>query len=94
MIQRWGEEAQQTIKTCTTNFQEMTYHQTVDKQLNGIERTVEKRQSWWLTTVDSLADDQMGNRFITCDVNGTTKQDEEIYKKQIELELRGSQRTR
>jgi len=78
-----------TIKRATTNYQEVSHHHTVTKNREGMKLEIPERISWWLTTVNSFDDDQMGNRFITCDVDGSPKQDEIVFKRQIELELAG-----
>ncbi len=64
-----------SIKRSITNYQQDTWHYTVNKDLTLSKMQIPKRVSWWFTSVDSLDDDQMGNRFLAVNVDDSTTQD-------------------
>lgn len=84
-----NEDIISTIKQATTYFQTTTTHHTVNIKRQGETLSIPQRVSWWMTNVDSFDDDQMGNRFLTMDVDAGPKQDEAVFKHQVECHLKG-----
>lgn len=84
-----NEDIVTTIKQATTNFQSTTQHRTIDTKRAHTKKEIPPRISWWLTTVDAFADEQMGNRFITQDVESSDQHKLDVFNKQVELELQG-----
>lgn len=81
-----GEGLKETIKRSTSNFQNETVHLTVAK---GSSKKVEipKRPVWWVTSVDGLDDDQLGNRFVPVDVDTSKEQDLRVLEWQKKFHL-------
>ena len=77
-----------TVKQSITNFQTETTHNTVKKQ-EFQEYSIPPRISWWMTSVDGFDDDQMGNRFLGVDVDGSAEQDEKVFQHQAKMERLG-----
>jgi hypothetical protein len=77
-----------TIKQSITNFQTETEHNTVKKQ-EYQRYTIPPRISWWMTSVSGFDDDQMGNRFLGVDVDGSPEQDERVFQHQARMERLG-----
>jgi hypothetical protein len=76
-----------TVKQCTSDFQDVTIHSTV---VNGsyAEFSINPRVVWWMTSVDGFDDEQMGNRFLSLDVDCSESQDVKVYHKKMEAEMR------
>lgn len=77
-----------TIKQSTTNFQDMTVHNTVKKQ-EYQQYKIPSRITWWMTSVSGFDDDQMGNRFLGMDVDASAQQDELVFRNQVKMEKFG-----
>ncbi|HEY3361482.1 MAG TPA: CHC2 zinc finger domain-containing protein [Methanosarcina sp.] len=77
-----------TLKQSTSSFQEPTKHMTVVKQ-EYAEHLIPERCSFWFSTVDGIPEEQLANRFLNADVDGSKKQDENVYNhiKDSELNL-------
>ena len=84
-----NEDVVTTIKQTTTFYQQVYKHHTVTKNLESIVLEIPERICWILTSVGGFDDDQMGNRFVGLDVNESDQQDEDVFKKQVEMELKG-----
>ena len=84
-----NEDIVTTIKQATSNFQNITFHRTINSKREHVVKEIPPRISWWLTTVDSFEDEQMGNRFITQDVEKSEQHKIDIFNKQLDLELDG-----
>lgn len=66
-----------TVKQSTSNFQKPTEHHTVKLQESHT-CLIPERVSWWFTSVDSFDDDQLANRFLNADVDGSAAQDKAV----------------
>ncbi|WP_292462305.1 hypothetical protein [Methanolobus sp.] len=73
-----SEPIAETIKRSTSNYQRETKHATLKTQ-ELLELSIPPRVCWILTSVDSLEDEQLGNRFISVDINDTLEQDQLVY---------------
>ena len=67
-----------TIKQSTSDFQTLTEHRTV---VNGEFKlyTIPERCAFWFSSVDGIGDEQLANRFLNADVDGSNKQDERVF---------------
>ena len=67
-----------TIKQSTSSFQTVTEHRTV---VNGEFKHyfIPERCSYWFSSVDGIGDDQLANRFLNADVDGSIQQDERVF---------------
>lgn len=83
-----NEDIVTTIKQSITNFQDVTVHNTVKKQ-EYQQYSIPPRISWWMTSVSGFDDDQMGNRFLGVDVDGSPEQDEKVFQHQAMMERFG-----
>ena len=63
----WVGELGTTVKRCTTKFQEGATH-TIVKDLDSDVKTSQKRLTFWITCVDSQADEQIRDRFLMIEV--------------------------
>jgi len=68
-----------TIKQSTSNYQAVTEHRTV---VNGEFKHyyIPERCSYWFSSVDGIGDEQLANRFLNADVDGSITQDERVFK--------------
>ena len=67
-----------TLKQSTSDFQAPSKHRTVVNQ-EYAEYDIPERCAYWFSTVDSIPDDQLANRFINGDVDGSEEQDRKVY---------------
>jgi len=67
-----------TLKQSTSDFQVPSKHRTVVNQ-EYAEYDIPERCAYWFSTVDSIPDDQLANRFINGDVDGSKEQDRKVY---------------
>ena len=77
-----------TLKQSTSNFQKPVKHRTVVNQ-EYAEYTIPERCSFWYSTIDGIPDEQLANRFLNADVDGSKEQDIRVYNhiKDKELDL-------
>ncbi len=77
-----------TLKQSTSNFQKACKHRTVVNQ-EYAEQVIPERCSFWFSTVDAIPDEQLANRFLNADVDGSREQDLKVYNhiKDSELDL-------
>jgi len=75
-----------TLKQSTSDFQAPSKHRTVVNQ-EYAEYDIPERCAYWFSTVDSIPDDQLANRFINGDVDGSEEQDRKVYEHIKESEL-------
>ena len=67
-----------TLKQSTSNFQMASQHRTVVNQVYA-EYSIPERCSFWFSTIDGIPDDQLANRFLNADVDGSKEQDLRVY---------------
>jgi hypothetical protein len=67
-----------TIKQSTSDFQSPNMHRTV---INGNFKTypIPERCSFWFSSVDGIDDEQLANRFLNADVDGSKEQDLRVF---------------
>ena len=75
-----------TLKQSTSNFQTSCKHRTVVNQEYG-EYEIPERCSFWFSTVDGIPDEQLANRFLNADVDGSREQDRKVYEHIKDSEL-------
>ncbi len=77
-----------TIKQSTSDFQAVTEHRTV---VNGEFKHyfIPERCGYWFSSVDGIGDDQLANRFLNADVDGSATQDERVFDHINDKEGRG-----
>lgn len=75
-----------TLKQSTSNFQKPCNHRTVVNQ-EYAEYSIPERCSFWFSTVDGIPDEQLANRFLNADVDGSREQDKKVYNHIKESEL-------
>src|SRR5664280_2090394 len=63
-----------TIKQSTSKFQERTIHRTVKNQTFAT-YPIPERCCYWFSSVDGISDEQLANRFLNADVDGSREQD-------------------
>ena len=67
-----------TLKQSTSNFQMAVKHRTVVNQ-EYAEYSIPERCSFWFSTVDGIPDEQLANRFLNADIDGSKEQDLRVY---------------
>ncbi len=63
-----------TLKQSTSNFQMASQHLTVVNQAYA-EYSIPERCSFWFSNINGIPDDQLANRFLNADVDGSKEQD-------------------
>ena len=63
----WSGELGTTVKRCTTEFQKGAARALV-KELEGESKKAQKRLTFWITSVDNQADEQIRDRFLMIEV--------------------------
>jgi len=66
---QWSEDLISTVKRSMGNFQEPQVHYTLDTQRNPLPKTMPARLAWWLSSVESVADDQLKDRQYSLDID-------------------------
>jgi len=84
----FNEDTIATVKQSTSSFQKPTTHITVSNH-EFEEHSIPARCSFWFSTVDGIQDDQLANRFLNADIDGSETQDKRVYAhiKTAELDL-------
>lgn len=67
-----------TLKQSTSDFQKPVQHRTVVNQVYA-EYSIPERCSFWFSTIDGIPDEQLANRFLNADVDGSKEQDQRVY---------------
>jgi hypothetical protein len=79
-----------TLKQSTSNFQMAVQHLTVVNQAYA-EYSIPERCSFWFSNIDGIPDEQLANRFLNADVDGSKEQDIRVYNfikaKELDLNL-------
>lgn len=79
-------EKMSTIKQMTSNFQNPTPHYTLKNQ-EYLPLKIPPRVTIWLSSVETIQDDQVANRFLQSDIDGSAKQDQAVLDHIKEMEL-------
>jgi len=66
---QWSEDLISTVKRSTGNFQEPQIHFTLDKNREPLPHEMPARLVWWLSSVESVADDQLKDRQYSLDID-------------------------
>jgi hypothetical protein len=78
------------LKKSTFNFQMTVQHRTVVNQIYA-EYSIPERCSFWFSTIYGIPDEQLANRFLNADVDGSKEQDIRVYNfikaKELDLNL-------
>lgn len=65
----WSPELIHTLKRAMGRFQTRQKHLTLDTDRNPVEKEMAARIAWWLSSVESVADDQLSDRQYSLDVD-------------------------
>lgn len=66
---QWSDDLISTVKRSMGNFQVPQVHFTLDKNRNPLPQTMPARLVWWLSSVESVADDQLKDRQYSLDID-------------------------
>ena len=66
---QWSEDLISTVKRSMGSFQEPQTHFTLDANRNPLPHTLPPRLVWWLSSVESVADDQLKDRQYSLDID-------------------------
>lgn len=69
----WSTELIHTLKRAMGRFQTRQKHLTLDSERNPVEKEMAARLAWWLSSVESVADDQLMDRQYSLDVEDDEK---------------------
>lgn len=69
----WSTELIHTLKRAMGRFQTRQKHLTLDTDRNPVEKEMAARLAWWLSSVESVADDQLMDRQYSLDVEDDEK---------------------
>ena len=72
------------MKQATSDFQAETKHRTVNADRKFETFSIPPRTTFWLSSVDSIQDEQLATRFYFGQVDESPEQDERVYEKQKE----------
>lgn len=76
----WHDETGATIKRITTAFQEGAERLSVDERRSGSKQRSSRRLAFWVSSVDSQADEQIRDRFFMYAVKSGEERAQEIIK--------------
>ncbi len=65
---KWSDDLISTVKRSMGSFQEPQTHFTLDKNREPLAHTMPARLAWWLSSVESVADDQLKDRQYSLDI--------------------------
>jgi hypothetical protein len=65
----WSDDLIATVKRSMGNFQEPQVHFTLDTQRRPLPKTMPARLVWWLSSVESVANDQLKDRQYSLDID-------------------------
>jgi len=65
----WSDDLIATVKRSMGNFQEPQVHYTLDSQRHPLPATMPARLVWWLSSAESVADDQLKDRQYSLDID-------------------------
>ena len=65
----WSPELIATVKRSMGSFQDPQVHYTLDKNREPLPHTMPARLVWWLSSVESVADDQLKDRQYSLDID-------------------------
>ncbi len=74
----WSPELIHTLKRAMGRFQTRQKHLTLDTDRNPVEKEMAARLAWWLSSVESVADDQLIDRQYSLDVDDDFKHANEV----------------
>jgi hypothetical protein len=66
---QWSEDLISTVKRSMGSFQEPQTHFTLDANRNPLPHVMPPRLVWWLSSVESVADDQLKDRQYSLDID-------------------------
>jgi hypothetical protein len=74
----WSTDLIATVKRSMGTFQEPQTHFTLDKNRNPVPMTMPGRLAWWLSSVESVADDQLKDRQYSLDIDESSDHTEKV----------------
>jgi len=75
---QWSDDLISTVKRSMGTFQEPQVHYTLDKNRNPLPQTMPPRLVWWLSSVESVADDQLKDRQYSLDIDEGSNHSREV----------------
>jgi hypothetical protein len=75
---QWSEDLISTVKRSMGSFQEPQTHFTLDANRNPLPHTMPERLGWWLSSVESVANDQLKDRQYSLDIDDGTNHAEKV----------------
>lgn len=75
---QWNDDLISTVKRSMGSFQEPQTHFTLDANRNPLPHTMPERLGWWLSSVESVADDQLKDRQYSLDIDEGTDHAEKV----------------
>lgn len=74
----WSLDLIATVKRSMGTFQEPQTHFTLDRNRNPVPMTMPARLAWWLSSVESVADDQLKDRQYSLDIDESSDHTEKV----------------
>lgn len=74
----WSLDLIATVKRSMGTFQEPQTHFTLDRNRNPVPMTMPARLAWWLSSVESVADDQLKDRQYSLDIDESPDHTEKV----------------
>lgn len=74
----WSPDLIHTLKRAMGNFQERQTHQTINKKGEPVPKIMAARLVWWLSSVESVADDQLIDRQYSLDIDEGPEHAQEV----------------
>jgi DNA primase len=81
---QFGLEVVGMMKQATSDFQAETKHRTVNVNRKSETFSIPSRVTFWLSSVDSIQDEQLATRFYFGQVDESSEQEQRVYEKQKE----------
>jgi len=75
---QWSDDLISTVKRSMGTFQEPQTHFTLDKNRELLRHNMPPRLVWWLSSVESVADDQLKDRQYSLDIDEGSKHSHEV----------------
>jgi len=75
---QWSEDLEATVKRSMGSFQEPQTHFTLDAHRNPLPQVMPARLVWWLSSVETVSNDQLKDRQYSLDIDGTPDHSEKV----------------
>ena len=75
---QWNEDLEATVKRSMGSFQEPQTHFTLDAHRKPLPQVMPARLVWWLSSVETVSNDQLKDRQYSLDIDGTPDHSEKV----------------